>query len=130
MIKIAGAAVLVLGFAAVAQAGGGGAHFTASSNTLTQGGGAGIGGGAAGGSGTVLHVPPTRFATREVSGNSSDYIPSTFVSYNSAVAEGSAPVAARPKPLEMSAQKSGKPTVRSATIQIVQKQDGRLAIQH
>ena len=127
MIKITAAAVLVLACAAAAQAGGG-AHFTMWPSTLTQGGGAGYGVGAAG-SGTMLHVPAAHFAVREASGNTSDYVPSTFVSYDSAVAEGKASVAGHAQLLGASAQEGGKPTAKNAKIQIVQKQNGAPAIQ-
>jgi hypothetical protein len=130
MIKVMGAAVLVLAFAAAAQAGGRTSpHFTAWPTTYTQSGGAGIGGGGTGGSGAILHIPPARFATVEVSGSASDYIPSTFVSYNSAVAEGKASLSARPEPLGTSAQENSDSPARKARIQIVQKQNGELAIQ-
>ena len=131
MIKVMGAAVLVLGFAAAAQAGGRTSpHFTAWPNTYTQSGGAGIGGGGNGGSGAILHIPPARFAMVDVSGSASDYIPSTFVSYDSAVVEGEAAQAVCPEPLGTSVQKSDKPVAKnSRTIQIVQKQNGQLAIQ-
>lgn len=128
-MKFMGAAVLVLAFAAAAEAGGNGAHFTVSPSIYTQSGGGGIGGGATGGAGAMLHVPPARFAVREVSGNTSDYIPSTFVSYDSAVAEGDTSSDDRPLPLGTYAQESGKPAAKDAKIQIVQKQDGRLVIE-
>lgn len=131
MIKIAGAAVLVLAFAVVAQAGGGTSpHFTVSPSTYTQTAGAGIGGGSTGGSGAVLHVPPTQFAVRSASGSASDYIPSTFVSYDSALAEGKASLGAHAEPLGNSAQESSKPTAKNAKVQVVQKQDGGAAIRH
>jgi hypothetical protein len=130
MIKLTGAAVLVLAFAAVAQAGGGNsAHFTAWPSPDVQVGSGGTGGGEMRGSGTLMHVAPARFAVREVSGNASDYIPSTFVSYNSAVAEGEASQAARPQPLKASTQESGKAAPKNSKTQIVQKKDGALAIQ-
>jgi hypothetical protein len=127
MIKLTGAAVLVLAFAAVAQAGGNSAHFTAWPSPYVQVGVGGTGGGEMRGTGTLMHVPPARFAVREVSGKASDYIPSTFVSYNSAVAEGEASQAAQP--LKASTQESGKAAPKNSTIQIVQKKDGDVAIQ-
>ncbi len=91
MMKITAAAVLVLAFAVAAQAGHGtSAHFSASSTSYAGGGAGGAGGIGSGGSGAVLHVPPTHFEVRTVSGSASDYVPSTFVSYDSAVAEGEA----------------------------------------
>jgi hypothetical protein len=132
MIKITGAVVLVLVFAVAAQAGhGANAHFTASPSTYAQGGGAGMGGGGTGGSGTILHVPPAHFAMQAVSGSASDYVPSTFVSYDSALAEGKASLDAHGEPLGRSAQReNSKPAEKSADLQIVQKQNGGTVIQH
>jgi hypothetical protein len=130
MSKAIAATVLVLAFAVAAQAGRGtDAHFTASPSPYTDVGGAGIGGGSIGGSGAILHVPPTRFAMRAVSGSASEYIPSTFMAYDSAVAEGKASIAARPEPLGTFAEESIKPAAKNAKLQIVQKQDGGLTIQ-
>ena len=130
MIKITGAAVLVLAFAVAAQAGHGpSAHFSASSTTYA-GGASGGGGMGAGGSGGILHVPPTRFAVRAVSGSASDYIPSTFVSYDSAVAEGEASLAARPEPLGTFARENSKPVAKNAKVQTAQKQPSDAATGH
>jgi hypothetical protein len=130
MLKVTGAAVLVLAFAAAAQAGGGSnAHFTSSPSQYMQYGG-GIGGGSStGSSGATLQVPPTQFAVRAVSGSASDYVPSTFVSYESAVAEGDAALAANSQPLGTSAQGSTKPAAKNVKAQIVQKQGGDVTIQ-
>ncbi len=129
-MKVVGAMVLVLGFAVAAQAGGGNtAHFSMSPSVYSEGGGGGAGGGGLGGGSRVLpHIPSTRFAVRSASGSASDYIPSTFVSYDSAIAEGQASLSAHPQPLGTYA-KEDKPAGKTATVEIVQEQDGEVAIQ-
>jgi hypothetical protein len=131
VIKIIGAAVLVLAFAISAQAQsahGDAPHFTASISTRVEGS-AGGGGSIGSGAGQLLpHFPQTRFAARAVTGDASDYIPSTFLSYQAALAEGKASLSARAGPLALSAHTSGQPAQHDAKIDVVQRQDGKPAI--
>lgn len=131
VIKLTGAAVLVLVFAVSAQAQsarGGGAHFTSTPSSYSESGGGGGGSAAAGGSRTLAHIAPAQFAVREVAGNSSDYMPSTFVSFSTAVAEGKAALAQRPKPLGVSAHESVAPA-KAAKIEVVQGEAGKPTIE-
>lgn len=103
MIKIAGAVVLVLGFAISAQTQGtrsSGAH---AQSLLNYSGGAGIGadggGVAAGNFRTLPHVASARFQAITVSGDANNFVPSTFVPYAIAVAEGRSNLAATPESL-------------------------------
>lgn len=132
VIKLTEAAVLVLAFAVSAQAQSmrGGAHFGYTPSSYSVGSGGGGGGGlSSDGSHILPHYAPTHFAVRDVSGNATDYIPSTFESYTTALTQGEAAVAARPEPLGTSAHESAKLARESATIDIVQGQNGKLAIQ-
>ena len=115
MIKIMGATVLVLAFAVAVQAGGHAtAHFTASPSAYSQTGGAGIPD--TGGFGPLPYIPPTQLAVQAVSGSTSEYVPSTFVSYDSAVREGRAATQSRPEALGTSARESGQSMVNNAKI--------------
>jgi len=128
MFKITGAAVLVLASAAAAQAGGHAtAHFTASPSPYGQAGVAGIPD--TSGFGPVPYVPPTQFAVQAVSGNPSEYTPSTFVSYDSAVSEGQALLAAQREPLGTSARAGHTKDAKNAEIHIVQNQAHGVAIE-
>jgi hypothetical protein len=128
VLKLKGAAVLVLVFAVSAQAqtahNSALAHFTATPANYSNQGAGGGGGASSGGSRALPHFPPAHLAVRTVSGSNADYIPSTFVSYKAAVAEGQAVLAARPEPLGTSALAGSKPAPRTAKIHIVQGQDG------
>lgn len=132
MIKLTGAAVLVLAFAvsAQAQSAHSEAHFGFSpSRYSAESGGGGGGGIGSGGSHTLPHYAPTHFAVRDVRGSATDYVPSTFESYSTALTEGEAAVAKRPAPLGTSAHESAKPARKSAKIDVVQSQNGKLAVQ-
>ncbi|MGA9882445.1 MAG: hypothetical protein WBQ34_01870 [Candidatus Acidiferrales bacterium] len=132
MIKLTGAAVLVLAFAvsARAQSARGGAHFSVSPSSYSVGGGGGGGGGlSSGGSRTLPHYASARLAVRDASGNASDYIPSTFVTYTVALKEGQADLAMRPSPLGTLAHASAKPSKDGAKIDVVQGQNGKPTIQ-
>jgi hypothetical protein len=65
---------------------------------------------------------------RIVTGSESDYIPSTFVAFDAAVAEGRAVLAVRPESLGASAHANINPARENARIHIVQGQDGYPAI--
>ncbi len=128
MLRITGAAVLVLAFAVFAQAqsgrSGAEVHFTATPPNYSNEAAGGTGSAGSGGSHTLPHFPPARFAVRDATGSESDYIPSTFLSYKAAVAEGEVVLAARPEPLGTSAHADSKPAPQTARIQIVEGQDG------
>jgi hypothetical protein len=130
--KIAGVAVLVLlcSVPACAQSaphfvGGGGAAV----NTTYAGGGAGGGGGlSAGGNQPLPNYPPTRFAMHNVTGDSSDYVPSTFVSYQKALAEGQALISSRPQTLDEAARENNNAAKLKAKFIIVQNNHGEAVI--
>jgi hypothetical protein len=130
VIKIVGVAVLVLGFAVSAQAQGVRAAGAAVPpiTSISGGGSAGYGGGgfSVGPSSfrTLSHFPPTRFAVKTVDGSSSDYVPSTFVPYEVAVAEGRAVLAARPVSLGQFARQNQATITPKAKVELVQDHHG------
>jgi hypothetical protein len=130
VIKIAGAVVLILGFAVSAQAQGVRAAGTASSPITSNSGGgsAGYGGGgfSIGPSSfrTLPHFPPAHFAVKAVEGNAGDYVPSTFVPYAKALAEGRALLAARPVSLGQFARENQVTVTPKAKIELVQDHHG------
>lgn len=133
MIKLAGAAVLVLAFAVSAQAQSGhvagSAHFVTppvSYAAASAGGGGAIG---SGGTHTLAHFPSAQFEVRNVTGSSSDYIPSTFVTYKAALAEGKAELRERPEPLGASVRADAMPPRSDVKILVVQSQSGGPVIQ-
>lgn len=130
VIKIAGVAVLVLGFAVSAQAQSVRAAGAASSPITSNSGGgsAGYGGGgfSIGPSNfrTLPHFPPAHFTMKAVQGSSGDYVPSTFVPYAKALAEGRAMLAARPVSLGQFARENQPAATAKATIEMVQDHHG------
>ena len=128
MIRIAGALALVLGFAISAQAQGGRAagEQVASLLNYSGGGGAGFGGGGAGVSNfhTLPHTPPAHFVVATLAGNANDFVPSTFVPYKIAVAEGRLIVSATPESLGQFARDCDATTRTKAKLELVQDHYG------
>ena len=128
MKKLIGVVALVLlfSFSAHAQGKGMGVGSSASSNS-SGGGGTGSGGIAGGTSGSHLPgYPRASFAVSAVSGGDPSFAPSTFLSFDQAVAEGKAINAASQKSLaEIATENSTVPKAK-AKFTFVQNADGKL----
>jgi len=128
VIRIAGAVALVLGFAVSAQAQGaraGGAQ-VASLLNYSGGGGAGFGGGGTGVSNfhILAHIPPAHFVGATLTGDAHGFVPSTFVPYKIAVAEGRLLVSATPESLGQFARDCDATTRTKAKLELVQDHYG------
>lgn len=120
--------VLLLGFAISAQAQGGRAAGGEAPSQLSRsgGGGAGFGGGGAGASNfhTLEHIPRARFTVATLSGDASDFVPSTFVPYKIAVAEGRSVLSAAPESLGQFARNYDAAPRTKAKLELVQDHHG------
>ena len=132
VIRVAGAALLVLGFAISAQAQGSRVASGAISPIAphSAGGGAGFGGGGIGPSSfqTLPHIPSTQFRATAVSGDSNDFVPSTFVPYKTALAEARSILAAAPESLGQFAREQDAATRAKAKYEVVQDHHGDAVI--
>lgn len=93
------------------------------------GGGGGFGGGSSSGGGKLTSYPVARFNVTSVSGSQQDYIPSTFVSYDEAVAAGRAILNAPPKSLDEVARETSTNRRETAKLALVQDANGNAVIQ-
>jgi hypothetical protein len=126
---MAGLAVLVLAFAVSAQAQGSrSVRVAISPSTLHSSGGGSAGGASSGGFHHLTHYAPARFAVQVVTGDATDYIPSTFVPYQTALAEGQTVLASPPQPLGTFARQNSKPAPRKAKIELEQDHHGDAVI--
>ncbi|HVB86221.1 MAG TPA: hypothetical protein VNK23_06090 [Candidatus Dormibacteraeota bacterium] len=111
-----------------------GAHVSAGATpnllTYSAGGGAGFGGEGAGPTNfnTLPHIPPARFQATAVSGNSNDFVPSTFVPYKIAVAEGRWILAETPRSLGEFARSYDASSRAKAKFELVQDHHGHPVI--
>jgi len=135
MKRLLGLAILAAGLAIPAHAQGfhGGASAGSSSNGLpTNGGGGGFGGGFGGGlssAGNRLPAYPlANFNLAAVSGTQAEYVPSTFVSYDQAVAEGREILATPPKTLVQAAREQASTRTDKARFALVQDRNGNAVI--
>ncbi|HXU20445.1 MAG TPA: hypothetical protein VN788_07680 [Verrucomicrobiae bacterium] len=121
MKRMIGIAAFIMFFAIPAHAQRGGAS---SSAAPRMGGGGGIGG-SGGGMGNLLPAhPPTHFKMSAVSGSDASFIPSGYLPFESAVAEGQAILDAEKKtPAEAAAASSIVPKPH-AKVAVVQSADG------
>ena len=124
MKKAIGIAAFILFFALPAHAQRGGASSSAQVSNGGGGGGGGFGGGglgSGGGTGSRLPAhPPAQFKMSAVSGSDSSFIPSGYLPFESAVAEGQAILDAEKKtPAEAAAASSivPKPHAKVAVVQ-------------
>lgn len=129
VIRAAGAAVLILGFAISAQAQGSrvaGGAFSPPSTYSSSGGGGGFGGLGFGPStfSTLPHIPSARFQTIAVSGDSNDFVPLTFVPYKIAITEGQSMLAAAPESLGQFARAYDASSRAKAKFELVQDHYG------
>lgn len=100
--------------------------------TFSGGGGGGYGGGGVGGgssSGSRLpSCPRAQFSVSAVSGTQQDYVPSTFVSYDKALAEGRDVLAAPPKTVAEVAHEQAIGRAEKAKLALVQDSRGNAII--
>lgn len=105
-----------------AAAGGG------SSSVPAAGGGVGGGGFSGGFGGVAVHNPSAHFSVTSVSGSPQEFVPSTFVSYDKAVAEGQN-VLDTPEPtVAEAARKQGDTHAEKAKLALVQNYYGKAII--
>jgi hypothetical protein len=123
MKKILGAAALVLLFSVPALA-----QYKPPSGPVTYSGGGGGGGALSGGS-TGSRLPnyaPAQFATAAASGSDSTFAPSTFLTFDQAVAEGKAEALAVHKSLAEVAAENNARAKAKAKYAFVQDTSGRV----
>jgi hypothetical protein len=128
MKKLIGVVALALLSSLPAHAQSKGGAVGSSSSAISQSGGGGTGaGGVSGGGGSRLPgYPRAAFAVSAVSGGDPSFAPSTFLSFDQAVAEGKAINAASQKPLgEIAAENSTVPKAK-AKFTYVQNADGNV----
>jgi len=119
MKKILFLAVLVIGCSvpAFAQHGGG------SAGPGSNGGGGyggGFGGGSLSGGGTLPSCPPTQFAVVAVSGSNAEWEPSTFVSFEKAVAFGKQMIVIESRTVAEAARENNAARREKARMAVVQ----------
>jgi hypothetical protein len=115
------ALVLLLSVPAHAQRMGGSGGLSAGTNV-------GVGGGVSSGPVYMPALPshpPRDFLVTNVSGTEADFTPSTFLSYDEAIAEGRRALAARSKPLAECAKESRNIERDRAKIAFLQDANGR-----
>jgi hypothetical protein len=131
MKKLIGIATFVLLFSipAHAQSRGGGIGSAASANAAGGGGaGGGTGGGGIGGNGgaRLQSYPRASFEANTVSGGDPSFAPSTFLSFDQAVAEGKAIIAADQKSLAQTAAENSATPKAKAKVTFVQDAEGKV----
>jgi hypothetical protein len=135
MIKrFLGLAILGMGLAVPAHAQvshGFAAGGAASPLNLNNAGGGGFGSGLGGnsmGRGKLTDYPKARFGVASVSGTQHDYVPSTFVSYDKALAEGRAVLATPPQSPAEAARQQVTAHTEKAKLALVQDDYGNAVI--
>jgi hypothetical protein len=123
MKRLLGLAALILSLSVPAHA-----QRMGGSGGVINGGGSGGGGGVGLGAVNIPGLPghpPRDFLITSVSGSESDFTPSTFLSYDEAIAEGRAALAARSKTLAECATESRNSERDKAKIAFLQDANGR-----
>jgi len=130
MKKLIGIAAFVLLFSipAHAQSRGGGVGSAPSANVAGGGGAGGTGGGGIGGNGgaRLQSYPRASFEASSVSGGDPSFAPSTFLSFDQAVAEGKAIIAADQKSLAQTAAENSATPKAKAKVTFVQDAEGKV----
>jgi hypothetical protein len=133
MKKIIFLAVLILGFSAPALAQRGAVGGGAASPGVNGGGGGyggGFGGGGYGGSfsGALPSYPSTQFAVTGASGSNAEFEPSTFVSFEKAVAEGKQLILMENRTVAQAARENNAARKEKARLALTQDGDGYATI--
>jgi hypothetical protein len=130
MKRLIGLAVLAVGLVVpthaqtVHAAAGGGAANSLASGGGGWGGGGGLSGGFTAGA-PLAHYPLTRFSMTSVSGSQQEFVPSVFVSYDKAVAEGQNLLDTPPLTVAEAARRQGNTHSEKAKIALVQDNNGK-----
>ena len=77
---------------------------------------------------TLVSTPPAHFAVSRVGGTDADFIPSSFRSFDQAVAEGKAILAAQARTLVQIAEENSKAQKAKARLVIVQDASGNVIL--
>lgn len=138
MKRVLGVMVLILGFSipAHAQASRGTVPASGGSGGMTTGGGGGFGGSGSGDSGgmsgvnfhTLPSIPPANLPSVEVSGTKADFVPSTFLPFDQAVAEGQAVLDAQHKSVAQAAAENSRANRAKAKAAIIENGAGDAVI--
>jgi hypothetical protein len=119
--------VLLFSIPAHAQTRGGGVSAGGGGNSPSSSGGGGIGGGSIGGNVSRLSIyPRATFDVSAVSGSDPSFAPSTFLSFEQAVAEGKAINAANQKSLAEAAAENSAAQKAKAKFAFVQDANGKV----
>ncbi len=97
---------------------------TPSTTNYGGGGGGGFSGGGSIGAAGITKFPRTQFGVAAVSGSLQDYIPSTFVAYDEALAEGRDLLANSPKTVVEAAHNQAPSSAQKARIALIQDVNG------
>jgi len=102
---------------------------------LTNGGGSGGSGGSAGGAGSggasfspLPSYPRTNFAATAISGTETDFVPSTFLPYESAVAAGQAALTAQHASVVQAASANSSAPKAKAKLTLIEDATGKAVI--
>lgn len=135
MKRFFGLAILAAGLAIPAHAqtlhgyAAGGAASSATSSSGGGGyGGGGFGGGLSGGGTKLASYPVAHFGVASVSGSQQDYVPSTFVAYDKALAEGRDILANPPKSVVEAAHEQVGTQTEKARLALVQDDHGNAIV--
>lgn len=77
---------------------------------------------------SLVSIPPTHFAVSRVGGSDSDFIHSSFRSFDQAVAEGKSVLAIQARTLAQAAEENGKTQKAKARLAIVQDASGNVIL--
>jgi hypothetical protein len=133
MKKLIGLAIVTLGLALSANAQSGRAGGVA--GPTNGGGNGGAGGGSVGGGGmgggsfsTLPSRPPASFATTAISGTDAEFVPSTFLPFESAVAAGQAVLAAQHASVAQVAAANSRAPKAKAKFALIEDASGNAVI--
>jgi hypothetical protein len=133
MKRLLGLAILILGLALSAGAQSSGRAFSGgpgvTSGGASGGGGVSGGGGSSGVSFTTLPSrPPATFASAAISGTDADFVPSTFLPFESAVAAGQAILDAEHASVAQAAEANSRARKAKAKVSVVEDATGNAVI--
>jgi hypothetical protein len=138
MKRFLGLVVLILGLSvpAHAQSRGAGVVASGSSGGVVSGGVGGYGGGAVGGGGltgptsfpTLPYIAPAKLPSSAVSGTSTDFVPSTFLPYDKAIAAGQEVLDARHRSVAEAAAENSRARKLKAKAVILENAAGDAVI--
>jgi hypothetical protein len=133
MKRLLGLAILTLGLALSANAQSGGRSFgggTAGPSNGTNGGGGGGGGAISGGVGfsTLPGHPAASFAATSISGTDAEFVPSTFLPFESAVAAGKAALDAEHASVAQVAEANSRAPKAKAKFALIEDATGNAVI--